>query len=141
MYVFWLDHTTRGPSREGDGHEGREYPVLNGVSFLCCKEGVCQWQPSLCRIASSLYRLTDSGVQGGEWLVCEQATTGQVSNHTVTDSVYTSQSLSSDETWNDKSTSEVLGMHANNRQMSTKPVQKSSIDYADSTPHNPISIC
>ena len=70
-------HNTRGPSREGDGHEGREYPFLNGVLFLCCKEGVCQWQLSLCRIASSLYRLTDSGVQGGdgEWLVREQATT------------------------------------------------------------------
>ena len=40
----------------------------------------------------------------------------QVSNHTVTDTVITSQSLSSDGTWNDKSTSEVLGMHADNRQ-------------------------
>ena len=70
-------HNTRGPSREGNGHEGREYPFLNGVLFLCCKEGVCQWQPFLWRIASSLYRLTDSGVQGGdgEWLVREQATT------------------------------------------------------------------
>ena len=51
----------------------------------------------------------------------------QVSNHTVTDTVI-SQSLSCDGTWNDKSTSEVLGMHADNRQMSTKPVQKSSIE-------------
>ena len=47
VYMCFLarPHTTRGPSRVRDGHEGREYPVLNGVLFLCCKEGVCQWQP------------------------------------------------------------------------------------------------